>query len=176
MQNFISRHVAAGLLISILILIFAVGSCIAQEGTEVAGQITATFTDQKNIEIGDVEGHVFTFATSEGTNASAGKNIFMDGAQVVNYSTGDLIKGNGPQNGYLKITKASDTVFVKWEHKTATTLDKNGMPVTTFIGTFTFIGGTGQFANIKGGGNFKGAFVSKTEYTVDWEGRYSIGK
>jgi len=176
MQGFISKHVAVVSLASILILIFAVPSCFAQEGTEVAGKITAAFTDQKNVEIGDVEGHVLSFATSEGTNASAGKNIFMDGAQVLNNSMGDLVKGSGPQHGYLKISKANDAIFVKWEHATTTVLSETGMPVTTFGGTFTYIGGTGQFVNIKGGGTFKGAFVSKTEYTVDWEGRYLIGK
>ena len=158
-------------------LIFALAvTTLAQEKTKIAGKITVTYTKQEKIDVGDTEGHIFPMAESEGTNVSTGKNEFMDGAQVANMSFGDLVKGNGPQQGYIKFTKNGDTTFAKWESKVTTTLSDEGTPIITFEGTFSYIKGTGQLENIQGSGTYKGKFTSETTYEWEWEGEYFIKK
>jgi len=133
-------------------------------------------TDRKEADIGDVEGHVLSFTPSEGTNASIGEVPFLDGAQVMNYSVGDLVKGNGQQNGYITLIKGEDGAIAKWEQKVVTTMSDGDKPVTTFEGNFTYTGGMGKYAGIKGGGTYKGSFTSETEYVADWQGEYTLAK
>lgn len=159
-----------------LILIFGASIVVAQESTKIAGKITAAFTDRKDVEVGDVIGHVISFSTSEGTNASAGENAFLEGAQVINYSMGDIVKGNGQQRGYIKISKGEDGAIAKWEHNLVTVMSADEQRSTSFEGKFTYTGGTGIYAGIKGGGTFKGQFTSPTEYVVNWLGEYTMGK
>ena len=159
-----------------LISALSVTTVVGQQKTKVAGKITAAYTKQEIIDVGDIEGHGISLGESEGTNFGTGKPEFMDGAQVVNLATADLVKGNGPQQGYIKFAKKGDTSIAKWEGKVATTLSTEGVPITTFEGTFSWIKGTGQLANIQGSGTYKGKYISKTIYTVEWEGEYSIKK
>lgn len=168
---------AMGLFISLaLIFSLSVTTSEAQQKTKAAGKMTVAYTNQETIEVGDAEGHIISLGESEGINVSTGMPEFMNGAQVVNLSFGDLVKGNGPHQGYVKFAKKGDTVIAKWEGKVTTTLSAEGTPITTFAGTFSWIKGTGQFGNIQGSGTYKGEFISKTIYTSDWEGEYSIKK
>jgi len=42
-------------------------------------------------------------------------------------------------------------------------------------GTWKYSGGTGAFANISGGGTYKGRITSPTEVETGWEGNYQLG-
>ena len=159
-----------------LVLIFGMSISIAGEMTKISGKITASYTDEKKVEVGDVEGHEISFTTSEGTNTNIGKNAFLDGATIINYSLGEMVKGTGQQHGYIKIMKEADGVICKWAHEVVTTFSEEGVPSIKFEGTFSYTKGMGKFAGISGGGTFKGSFISKTEYVVGWEGEYSLGK
>ena len=161
-----------------LALILAVGmmSSIAQQKSKIAGKMTLAYARQEMMDMGDTEGHVLSLSESDGINVSIGKHEFMDGAQVVNISFGDLVKGNGLHQGYVKLAKKDDTVFAKWEGKVTTTLSAEGTPITAFEGTLSYVKGTGKFENIQGSGTYKGKSISKTIYTVEWEGEYSIKK
>jgi hypothetical protein len=176
MQILISNR-AVGLFIS-LTFIFALNitTSEAQQKIKAAGKMTVAFTNQERIEVGDAENHIISLTEAEGINVSAGMSESMNGAQVVNLSFSDLVEGNGPQNGYVKFAMKGDTTIAKWEGKVTTTLSAGGSPIMKFAGTFSWIKGTGQFKNIQGSGTYKGEFTSKTEYTSDWEGEYSIRK
>ena len=158
-----------------LVFAIAVMPATAQEKTKIAGKFTSTQTKLDTIAIGDTEGHVFSLSEYEGTNVSTGEHKFMDGAQIANVSFSDLIKGNGPHQGYVKFSQKADATFAKWEGKVTTVSGKDA-PIITFEGTFSWTKGTGQFENIQGGGTYKGQFTSKTAYTCDWEGEYFIKK
>ena len=162
----------------ILTLVIFIGASVsfAGEMMKISGKITATFTDEQRVEIGDVEGHEIAFITSEGTNASTGDMQFLEGAKVINYSMGDIHMGSGPQHGYIKVWNENDGMISKWEHELVTVMTAEGMPSTTFKGTFTYTGGMGKYAKIKGGGTYTGKFISKTEYVVEWKGEYTLAK
>ena len=129
---------------------------------------------EEPMEVGDTEEHAMVLGHSEGTNTSTGENVFMDGAQIVNLSFSDLVKGNGPHQGYVEFTKGEDAVFAKWQGTVTTMMSDEGTPMMSFEGTFTYIGGMGQYMGIKGSGTYKGYFTSETEYMTEWEGEYAI--
>lgn len=158
------------------VLVYSVVSldAIAQQMTIISGKMTCAYSDRKAFESGYTEGHSISLAESEGINISAGANVFMDGAQVVNFSFADLVKGNGPHQGYVKLLKKDDVAISKWQGEITTTMSVEGTPLTTFDGTFSYVKGLGKFNNIQGKGTFRGKFISQNIYTVEWEGEYSV--
>jgi len=166
------------LLFIIFTLIFSLGVTTSegQQKTKIAGRMTAAYTKVERMDVGDVENHIVLLSESQGTNINTGKSEFMDGARVVNLSFSDLVQGNGPHQGYITIVKNGDTVISKWEGKITTTLSDEGTPIITFEGTMSWIKATGQFENMHGSGTYTGRFISDSDYTVDWQGEYSIKK
>lgn len=140
--------------------------------TKVAGKYSAHISQILNLEVGDVKGHTFSMRKADGTNINLGQNVFMDGAKVVAMSFSDLVMGNGPHQGYTELEKKGDLIVSKFEGKIVTTLTADGKPVTSFSGTMTWIKSSGHFANMQGGGTYKGHFTSETSYDVEWEGEY----
>ena len=158
------------------IVAFVIMPATAEKKHQISGKMTMTYPEQLRIEVGDTEGHTLSFGTSEGINKCTSEDTFMDGGQAVNMAFSDLVRGNGPHQGYAKFTLGEDAVFCKWEGTVTAMVREEGEPLTAFEGTYVYIKGTGQFENIQGKGTYKGQFTSKTEYTTDWEGEYSIAK
>jgi hypothetical protein len=146
----------------------------AQEMMKIAGKMEATYVKQEPMEVGDTEEHMMTLGRSEGMNTSTGEHMFMDGAQIVNMSFADVVKGNGPHQGYVKFAMGDDVVYAKWQGTITTMMSDEGPPMMSFEGTFTYMGGMGQYVHIKGSGMYKGHFTSETVYMVEWEGEYAI--
>jgi len=142
----------------------------------IAGKQTLAFTKQERTLIDNVQGHMLSLVVSEGINVNTGKTVFMDGASVLSFTTSDLVNYSGPIMGYTKSSKKGDVIYSKVEGKIVTTLSADGTPVPTIEGTFSWIKGSGQFENIKGGGTLKGYYITNLIYIVDWEGEYWIEK
>lgn len=176
MRLFRSKKLHACFVCLMLVFIVGAANLCAQEATKISGKMTATYTKMDSTVVGDVPGHTMILGTSEGTNTNTGENAFMDGAQITNLSFSDLVQGNGTNQGYVIFTKDGDVTYAKWQGKVTTTKTDEGEPDTSLEGTFDYTKGTGQFENIKGKGSYTGKFTSKTEYTVEWQGSYSIGK
>jgi len=143
---------------------------------KVSGKQTLSYTRQERANVGDVEGHMLSLIEAEGVNVSTGKTKYMDGGQVINFVTSDLINFNGPILGYSITKTKDDSAFGKIEGKITTKLSAEGAPVATIEAKLTWIKGTGQFKNIQGVATAKGIYISKNIYTVDWEGEYWIKK
>lgn len=161
-----------------LVLLFALGvtTSIAQQKTKIAGKHTFAYTKQNTINVGDIEGHIIMLNEFEGINVSTGKNKFMDGAQDVAMGFYDLVMGNGPHQGYGKMSLNGDVVFWKNQGNTATTISPEGKPVNTLEGSWTYTKGTGKYENIQGSGSYKGKLISRTIFIIEWEGEYFIKK
>jgi hypothetical protein len=158
--------------------IFTVGTAplAAQEMTKISGKMTLAAEMQNMVEIGDTEGHTFNFSVFEGTNSSTGTRKFMDGANVVNVAVSDLVKGNGTHQTYATISKKDDAIIAKCQGKNVAKMSAEGESMMTFEGTFTYVGGKGRYKNIQGKGTYKGKYISKKIYVVEWEGEYVIKK
>jgi hypothetical protein len=157
-----------------LILVFSTATSKAQETTAISGKISAVYTHEDPIGIGDAEDHIVSLTKSEGTNANTGKQDFMDGARVFNTAFSDVVKGNGNHQGYVVFAKSSDTTIAKWKGAITTTSVSEEKSVTQMEGTFTYIYGTGKYKGISGSGTYKGSFTSKSEYSAEWQGEYIL--
>jgi hypothetical protein len=98
----------------------------------------------------------------------------MEGAETVNCAFGDVVMGTGQQQGYVTFKSGDDITVAKWKGEVKTTMTEEGAPNVTFSGTFKYVMGAGQYENITGNGTYNGQFTSKSEYTVEWEGEYSL--
>jgi len=156
------------------VLIFNVPHLFAQETTSVSGSMVLTEALSEEMEVGDTESHLFGITKSEGLNTNTGTNTFMDGAGLIILSSIDVVKGNGHHHGYTIFTRKNNTVHVKWTGVITTTTSKSGTMNTSYVGTFQYINGTGNYKNIKGSGTYKGKMVDEGKITVDWQGDYYI--
>ena len=140
---------------------------------KVAGKQTIAYTRQERINVGDIEGHILSIIEAEGVNVSTGETDYMNGAQVINIVSSDLVNFNGPIQGYSITKKKGDSAFGKFEGKITTTLSADGTPVAVIEEVhLTWVHGTGQFKNIQGAATAKGRYISKNIYLVEWEGEY----
>lgn len=146
----------------------------AEAQMKIAGKLMMAYAKIDSLSVGDAAGHLMTFGESKGTNTSSGENDFMNGAESVNLAYSDLTMGTGPHQGYVVFKNGDDMTVAKWQGMVNTTMSDEGVPNTTFTGTYEYIKGTGMYQGISGKGTYKGQFNSKTEYVVDWEGQYSL--
>ena len=152
------------------ILAFGVTTSLAQEKIKVKRKAFGVKIKSERVEVDDTEGHYMTI--------SEWKGVTSDG-EFTRYGTsiGDLIKGNGPYNGYMKyVDKGGNTYISKYQGMLTTTKSPEGKPISTFKGTYSYISGTGKFQNIEGGGTYKGRFIGKGIYMMESEGEYVIKK
>lgn len=159
-------------MILLLISLFAIFSfgVTMSFAEQVKGKRFGTFESKETIKLDDTEGHTIGMGASKGVDVAQG-SIYL------NWSTSDLVKGNGTQQAYTKtIDKDGDITFSKSQGKISTTMSPKGIPLVTFEGTWSFIKGTGKWENVQGNGTYKGKFIGPGIYTYDWEGEYSIKK
>jgi hypothetical protein len=169
-QTILSAAVAASLpLAAVALLGWSSGSAPSR----ISGTFSAKYAEQHPLPVPDAAGHALVLGRVEGVNRSTGPTPYMDRGKVTNLEFADLTQGNGPQQGYISMSRDADTVISKWNGKVTTTLSPDKTPITTFEGTWTKVHGTGRYGGITGKGTYKGRFTSQTEYTVDWSGEIS---
>jgi hypothetical protein len=98
----------------------------------------------------------------------------MEGSTLVSVGTADLVFGNGPHQGYIIEVEDGDTAYTRWSGTVTTVLSEQKVPMTSFEGQWTKIGGSGRFKGLGGAGTYKGRFTSQTGYTLDWSGKADI--
>lgn len=172
MFNKLSNGMPVIMLVILMAILFVAGQANAQ--TKVSGKMTIAYTKSDSIEIPDVANHTTVFSEAKGTNTSTGENAFMEGAETTVASYVDFVMGNGPNQGYSIFKMGDDMVVAKWKGDVKTTMTEEGAPNVTFVGTYEYIKGAGQFENIAGGGTYKGHFTSNTEYVAEWQGEYTL--
>jgi hypothetical protein len=121
----------------------------AQKTVNEKGRVVYHFVKVEVMQVGDVPGHIVGIVDASGL-------IFLDTGEVPNYSgkiTFDLINGTGPHQTYV-VTTFEDKSTQVTLNKGLTTARRDG--TSTFEGTFAYVGGTGRFAGIKGGGSYAG--------------------
>lgn len=155
-----------------MILVLGFTTAHTQEKFKMAGTGEFTFSDGKEFNIDDVEGHTIRINKAEGKNISTGETEWMHNARTVNTSFADVIQGNGSHQGYITLENGGDKVVSQWEGKMITKLSTDGKPVTTFEGNMWWVEATGKYENMHGVATYKGWFTSQNTYRVEWEGEY----
>ena len=108
------------------------------------------------------------------TNMISSKDAGFDGSEQTVYAHQDAFGGAGTSIGYFLYTlKSGEKIWAKFDAVYATK-PTQGFWEITYQGVFLFVGGTGKYANIRGGGHYQGkvtpasgfeeSFVCSAEY------------
>ena len=93
-----------------------------------------------------------------------------EGVTITYWGSADLHNGSGPQSGHwVNNHPNGDQDYGVFEGRITTSGSQ-----TIMEGTFTYTGGTGKFASIRGGGTYKGHFPSADQVENTWEGEYEL--
>jgi hypothetical protein len=132
------------------LVFFAVSmSASAEQTVREKGRVVYHIVKVELMEVGDVPGHFLGVAAQRGL-------VTTDTGEVGTWSTKvvlDLTNGSGPHYAYT-VTTFEDQSTKITQAEGVTTSQPDG--TSTFEGTFTYIGGTGRFAGIKGKGSYAG--------------------
>jgi hypothetical protein len=144
------------------------------EGGKISGIASLSYTKQEASVVPSAEGHMLVTGELTGTNKNTGGTDYMSDASAANREIGQLFQGNGPHSGYYTLSKEGNTATALWKGNVTTVMSAEGNPQTSFNGTWEYVAGTGKYNGIQGKGKYSGYFTSKTTYTVDWNGEYSL--
>ncbi len=124
-------------------------------------------TEETWIQIGEDETHGI------GTYQLTGLS-FLENGQVgttVDKGSYESKMGSGPHQGYYKVTFSDGSGYMtKYQGATRPAGEK----INAFEGTFTLVGGTGQFDGIKGEGTYTGKQYSNGVYVWDSEAKATV--
>lgn len=148
---------------------------IAQaDGGKIAGTMSLNYSKQEALPVAEAPGNVLILGELRGSNKSTNGNAYMDGAEVTNREIVRLFQGNGPNSGYITLSKDGNAAVAQWNGMVSTVLSPDGQPQTSFTGSWQYVAGSGKYAGIQGSGEFHGNFTSQTSYDVSWSGEYSL--
>ena len=138
-----------GIVAGVLLVFSTAPAAWAQKIVNEKGRVVYHFVKTEVMQAGDVPGHIIGIVDASGL-------VFPDTGEVATFSNKiilDLIKGTGSHQSYSVNTYEDGSTTVS-KGKGVTTAHSDG--TSTFEGTYTYIGGTGRFAGIKGGGSYTG--------------------
>jgi len=163
-----------------VVCILAVAVCLlmasAQVGAEtikVEGRNVTLVTKAEVLEIGDVPGHFIGIFEQAGlqTELTTGEAGSYTGRGMFDYT-----KGSGAHEGYDIITFEDGSTIIG-RYQGTTRKDPEGQS-SSFEGKWTYIGGTGRYAGIEGGGTYTGRRLAPmgAEAVVysDWTGTRTL--
>jgi len=135
----------------------------------------STYTQQLAIDVGDVPGHQVRVLEIYSTYPNAEPNC--EGLKAVESwgrGTSDYINTNGSANGYtVTVLENGDKTFQRWFGIAQAVDNPDGSRKITFTGTYSYIGGTGKYAGIKGMGRTACRFDPAADYNeCESEGEY----
>jgi hypothetical protein len=143
------------LLIAVWLLVSTTPAIAKTEKVECRN--VSQITKMDAIKVGDVDGHILAVYERRGLGFCNGEV-----ATYLNRAMFDITKGKGTAEGYVThIFEDGSTAISKWQ---GTIAPREGKRLTG-EGTFSYIGGSGRFEGIKGGGSWTAK--SYTPYTAE---------
>src|SRR5687768_16681521 len=100
-QTIIRAGVAASSLVVVALLGWSPGSA----PSKIAGTFNAMYAEQHPLSVPDAAGHALVLGRARGVNRSTGPTLYMDKGDVTNFEFADLTQGNGPQQGYISMSR-----------------------------------------------------------------------
>jgi len=167
MKKFFIKIGIVGLIITFVIASFSF--LVQAEKKKISGVDTVgPVISQTVASPGNTPNHqiVLRVVTNMGTSTDPDLGNFEQTA----YELVDEVAGSGTHRGYgNNLHKNGDRTYGQFEGTHKTTVKEDGSWEATWEGTWKFVGGTGKFKNIKGGGTYKGK-ATPTGGTTTWEG------
>ncbi|MEW6751801.1 MAG: hypothetical protein AB1505_12610 [Candidatus Latescibacterota bacterium] len=111
-------------------------------------------TDARSYEVGDVPGHVIGLIVQKGLSFAESGEV----GTCTGYITIDYINGKGRHDGYSVVTY--DDGSTQLSRAQGSTTPTRGGKRSKFEGSLTYVGGTGRFKGMSGGGSYTGKRVA----------------
>ena len=145
----------------------------ALAGEKLSGRGLFLVTPTTTIPVGSPEDdHVLRYASERGTQMEYTGANWLQGCSLLRTGSCDLNHGRGACFGYqIWVAPNGDRLVAKYSGVMLP--DENGEkkpPETIMRGTWVFVKGSGQFADIVGAGVYRGRYVSPSEYLLEWSG------
>ncbi len=126
-----------------------VGAAWAEQSVTDKGRVVYHNAKVDAMEVGDAPGHVLAIADQRGLQINQAGEVGQWSTRVFL----DLTNGTGPHFSYTIVTfEDKSTAITKANGVTTARADGT----STFEGSFEYIGGSGRFSGIKGGGKYAG--------------------
>ena len=150
-----------------LIFAFGVMTSIAQEKMKRSDKRYWFTIKTEVMKIDDTEGHVILIQEQRGVDVGSGMVIHIK-------QSFDLVKGNGPFQGYsTNYYPDGSKMFFMGQGKLTTILSPEGKPIVTSEGTRSVIKGTGKWEGFQGSETLKYKAIAEGIGVLDWEGEYT---
>jgi hypothetical protein len=145
----------------------------AVAGESVSGKAIFLITPATRISLGAPEDdHVMVHSSERGTQLEFNGSELLKDCSLLRTSTCDLVRGRGNCFGYhIFESSDGDRLLAKFSGVLLPESSSDKKPPEAVVrGTWIYVKGSGKFANVKGGGSYRGRYISKTEYTLEWSG------
>lgn len=142
-------------------------------GESVSGKAVFLVTPATRIPLGmPDEDHVIVHAAERGTQLEFNGSDLLKNCSLLRTSTCDLVRGRGNCFGYhIFESGEGDRLLTKFSGVLLPDTNKEKKPPEDILrGTWVYVKGSGKFADIRGGGNYRGRYLSATEYVLEWSG------
>lgn len=134
----------------------------------ISGTFSGTVNWQSAVTMSHSPDHVLGLSQVSGPQKC--EDPLWADVRIVYWGTADLINGAGTQRGYWVNEHADgDKDWGSFEGQIVTSGEQ-----TIMEGTWSYTGGSGKFANIRGGGTYKGHLPSPTQIENTWQGQYEL--
>ena len=133
----------------IIIAALFLGFVIEAKAETMKWRVSTYLHQMEILPVGDTEGHVLFMGSRKGLAYFENGDV----AVFVNWFTGDVTKGQGPNQGYALYTFGDGSTFVGKFESTQSVAPK-GLPLQK--GSAKLIKGTGRFEGIQGDVTFEG--------------------
>jgi hypothetical protein len=145
----------------------------ARAGEGLTGKAVFLVTPSTRIPLGAIDDdHVVVHAAERGTRMEFSGAEFLKDCSLLRTSTCDLVRGRGSCFGYYIFESSDgDRLLAKYSGVRLPDTNQDKKPPEDVLrGTWVFVKGSGKFASIKGGGSYRGHYLSATEYALEWNG------
>ena len=160
-----------GIVAGVLLVLSTAPAAWAQKTVNEKGRVAYHYVKTEVMQAADVPGHIIGIADASGLR-------FPDTGEIGTYATKtifDLINGTGSHQSYTVVTFDDGSTMIS-KAKGVSTAHSDG--TSTFEGTYTYVGGTGRFAGIKGDGSYTGRRVGPVaggaNLFFDFVGTYTL--
>jgi len=134
----------------------------------ISGTFSGNVNWQTSVSMPDDPGHVL--GLSEVSGPQDCEDPLWAGVSIHYWGTVDLVQGNGTQSGYwVNRHPEGDEDWGTFQGRITTSGGESIME-----GTWEYTGGSGRFANIRGGGTYKGHLPSASQIENKWQGEYEL--
>jgi hypothetical protein len=157
----------------LVLLILSRDASAQSKGFSGTGKMVTT-QSQTMMFPGDNPGHQMIVVSRTDVFSSADADWNDVQAKLSGFA--DFTAGTGPHSGYFANTHLGGAqTFVAYQGMTRGTTKPDGSWLGIDDGTFRFVGGTGKFLGITGGGTYKGRETA-TSVEYEFTGEYTLAR